>query len=68
MLNITEKNSEELITLKHGKNIFHEALDKLIMDQRKNAKISGTVSYLGTLRTASYGSRIRMTALHTFAR
>ena len=26
MLNITEKNNEELITLKHGANVFHDAL------------------------------------------
>ena len=29
MLNIAEKNDEELITLKHGVNVFHEALDKV---------------------------------------
>ncbi|MBR4776058.1 MAG: hypothetical protein IK007_00440 [Lachnospiraceae bacterium] len=29
MFNIVEKNTEELITLKHGKNVFHEALSKI---------------------------------------
>lgn len=26
MLNIAEKNNEERMTLKHGANVFHEAL------------------------------------------
>ena len=29
MLNIVEKSNEELITLKHGANVFHDALDKV---------------------------------------
>ena len=40
-------------------------LNKIIMDQRKNPKVGAGVSYLGTMRTGDYGSRIRMTAFHT---
>ena len=29
MLNIVEKNNEELIVLNHGNNVFHEALEKV---------------------------------------
>ena len=29
MLNIVEKSDEQLITLKHGANVFHEALAKV---------------------------------------
>ncbi len=39
-------------------------LDKIIVDQRDGAEASSGVSYLGALKTAEYGSRIRMTAAH----
>jgi hypothetical protein len=40
------------------------ALDTIIIEQRANSGASFFVSYLGKLRTAEYGSRIRMTAFH----
>ncbi|MCR5008845.1 MAG: hypothetical protein K6A76_09740 [Oribacterium sp.] len=40
------------------------ALDNIILEQRSKAGISCMVSYLGTLRTAEYGERIRMSAFH----
>jgi hypothetical protein len=40
------------------------ALDNIALEQRSKAKISGSISYLGTLKTGEYGSRIRMTAFH----
>ncbi len=48
----------------YSKAFVYGALDKLIMDQRKNLKGMAGVSYLGTLRTGEYGSRIRMNAFH----
>ena len=40
------------------------ALDNIVLETRSSAKIGGMISYLGTLRTDEYGSRIRMTAFH----
>lgn len=48
----------------YSKAFVYGALDKLIMDQRKKLKAMAGVSYLGTLRTGEYGSRIRMNAFH----
>ena len=48
----------------YTKAFVYGALNKLVMDQRKNMKAGAGVSYLGTLRTGEYGSRIRMTAFH----
>ncbi len=48
----------------YTKAFIYGALDKVIMDQRKNVKGSGGVSYLGTLKTGDYGKRIRMSAFH----
>lgn len=40
------------------------ALDAVIVQQRANADVSFMVSYLGTLRTAEYGSRMKMKTFH----
>ena len=48
----------------YSKAFVYGALNKIVMDQRKNLKAGAGVSYLGTLRTAEYGNRIRMTAFH----
>ena len=48
----------------YSKAFVYGALSKIVMDQRKNLKAGVEVSYLGTLRTAEYGNRIRMTAFH----
>ena len=48
----------------YTKAFVYGALDKIIMYQRKNTKAMAGVSYLGTLRTGDYGSRIRMNAFH----
>ncbi|SKB69957.1 hypothetical protein SAMN06296386_10446 [Lachnospiraceae bacterium] len=40
------------------------ALDNVIIETRSGIKPSIGVSYLGTLKTAEYGNRIRMTAFH----
>ncbi|MCR5022882.1 MAG: hypothetical protein K6A90_00930 [Lachnospiraceae bacterium] len=40
------------------------ALDNIVLEIRSSAKITGMISYLGTLKTGDYGSRIRMTAFH----
>ena len=48
----------------YSKAFVYGALNKIVMDQRKNLKAGVEVSYLGTLRTAEYGNRIRMTAFH----
>ena len=40
------------------------ALDAMIVEQRAGAGVSCMVSYLGTLKTAEYGNRIRMTGFH----
>lgn len=39
-------------------------LDKIMLEQRAMTKISGAISYLGTMKTGEYGSRIRSTAAH----
>ncbi len=39
-------------------------LDNIVLETRASTKIGGAISYLGTLRTDEYGSRIRMTAFH----
>jgi hypothetical protein len=48
----------------YSKAFVYGALNKIVIDQRKNLKAGAEVSYLGTLRTAEYGNRIRMTAYH----
>lgn len=48
----------------HARAFSYGVLDKVVMDQRKRLNAAVSVSYLGTLRTAAYGSRIRMTAFH----
>ncbi|MBR4173925.1 MAG: hypothetical protein IKR56_01130 [Lachnospiraceae bacterium] len=48
----------------YAKAFKHGALNKIIMDMRKNMKAGAGVSYLGTMRTGEYGERIRMTAFH----
>ncbi|MBR3039288.1 MAG: hypothetical protein IKI20_01340 [Lachnospiraceae bacterium] len=48
----------------YSKAFVYGALNKLVMDQRKNMKAGSEVSYLGTLRTGEYGNRIRMTSYH----
>ncbi len=48
----------------YAKAFVYGALNKIIMDQRKNMKAVAGVSYLGTMRTGEYGNRIRMTAFH----
>ena len=48
----------------YSKAFVYGALNKIVMDRRKNLKAGAEVSYLGTLRTAEYGNRIRMTAFH----
>ncbi len=40
------------------------ALDNIVLEQRSTLKASGSISYLGTLKTDEYGSRIKMTAFH----
>ncbi|MCR4655007.1 MAG: hypothetical protein K5770_02060 [Lachnospiraceae bacterium] len=40
------------------------ALDNIVLEQRSKAKISGNISYLGTLKSGEYADRIRMTAFH----
>ena len=49
----------------YTKAFAYGALDKVCMEQRKNADASLEISYLGTLRTSSsYGNKIRMMAFH----
>ncbi|MBQ9437525.1 MAG: hypothetical protein IJU50_04265 [Lachnospiraceae bacterium] len=48
----------------YAKAFAYGALDKVCMEQRKNADASFEISYVGTLHTGGYGSRIRMTAFH----
>lgn len=48
----------------YAKAFRYGALNKITMDQRKNAKSGTGVSYLGTMRAGDYGKRIRMTAFH----
>ncbi|MCR5487888.1 MAG: hypothetical protein K6F35_10230 [Lachnospiraceae bacterium] len=48
----------------YEKAFSSKALDTIIIEQRANMGVSFIVSYLGKLRTAEYGSRIRMTAFH----
>ena len=47
-----------------AKAFAYGALDKITSEQRGKAGASVGVSYLGTLHTGDYGSRIRMTAFH----
>lgn len=39
-------------------------LDHIVLEQRASTGVSVSTSYVGTLRTGDYGSRIRMTAFH----
>ena len=48
----------------YTKACAYGALDKITMEQRGKAGASFGVSYIGTLRTAGYGSRIHMKAFH----
>ncbi|MBQ3304096.1 MAG: hypothetical protein IJH03_06095, partial [Clostridia bacterium] len=48
----------------YTKAFAYNALDKITMEQRKNTGGALEISYLGTLRTADYGKRMRMTAFH----
>ena len=48
----------------YSKAFAYGALDKITSEQRAKAGASVGVSYIGTLRTGEYGSRIRMTAFH----
>ena len=48
----------------YTKAFIYGALDKLITEQRQNAKVGASVSYFGALRTGEYGRRIRMSACH----
>lgn len=48
----------------YSKAFAYGALDKITSENRGNAGASVSVSYIGTLRTGTYGSRIRMTAFH----
>nr|MCR5775034.1 hypothetical protein [Lachnospiraceae bacterium] len=48
----------------YAKAFLAGALDNIVLESRASAKIGAMVSYLGTLRTDEYGSRIRMTAFH----
>lgn len=48
----------------YTKAFAFNALDKITMEQRRNAGGALEISYLGTLRTAEYGKRMRMTAFH----
>ena len=42
----------------------YNALDKITLEQRKNAGCSLEISYIGKLHTADYGRHMRMTAFH----
>ena len=42
----------------------HGMLNKIVMDQRDGMEASSGVSYLGTLKSAEYGKRMRMTGAH----
>ena len=49
----------------YAKAFEFNALDRVTEDSRNSVDVSlGMVSYLGTLKTAEYGNRIRMTAFH----
>ena len=48
----------------YTKAFAYNALDKITLEQRKNAGGSLEISYIGTLHTADYGRRMRMTAFH----
>lgn len=52
------------ICLGYEKAFAAGALDTIIVDQRANVGVSYMISYLGSLRTAEYGNRIRMSAFH----
>ena len=43
---------------------IHGMLNTIVMNQRENMEASSGVSYLGTLKSAEYGSRMRMTVAH----
>lgn len=46
------------------KAFAYNALSKVTMEMRKNTVASFEISYIGTLHTADYGRRMRMTAFH----
>ena len=48
----------------YTKAFAYGALDKICIEQRKSTGAALEISYLGTLNTGDYGSRIRMTAFH----
>jgi hypothetical protein len=48
----------------YTKAFAYNALDKITMEQRKNTGGALEISYLGTLHTADYGKRMRMSAFH----
>ncbi len=48
----------------YAKAFSAAALDSIIMEQRLKLPPAVMASYVGTLRTGDYGSRIRMTAFH----
>ena len=48
----------------HAKAFEYNALDKVCMEQRKNAVVSFEINYMGQLHAADYGKRIRMAAFH----
>lgn len=48
----------------YAKAFAANKLDSVILETRAKTKPGISVSYLGTLRTGDYGSRIRMTAFH----
>ena len=47
-----------------AKAFVYGALDKIIADSRSKVRPGLETSYLGTLRTGEYGSRIKMKAFH----
>ncbi len=55
MLNIVEKNDEELITLNHGENVFHDALEKVKDGETRFhvTDVSGTVCDYDLVYTAN---------------
>ena len=48
----------------YAKAFAFNALDKITMEQRKKTGRALEINYVGTLRTAEYGKRMRMTASH----
>ena len=67
---VSEENLRTMCGVYHGicdgytQAFIHGMLNKIILDQRDGAEASSGVSYLGTLKTAEYGKRIRMTEAH----